>query len=94
MAGNLLLPVLTKAIQEQQEIIEQQQVQIEKQQAEDAAMRARIDDLSQKLDVLVASIATKQTESLGSIQGSTKVAQLTKGGRIDGRGAEVETNGN
>ena len=89
-----LVPVLTRAIQEQQKIIEQQQAQIEQQQAADTAMRVRIDALSQKLDVIVTRIATNKTESLGSIEGSAAVAQLTNGVRTDGSGVEVETNGN
>ncbi len=89
-----LIPVLTTALREQQEIIERQQTQIEQQQAADTTMRARIDDLSQKLHVPVASIAANNMEILGSIQGSPKVAQLTNGGWLDGRGAEVKINGN
>lgn len=89
-----LVPVLAKAIQEQQEIIEDQRLQLKAHEAEDTAMRARVDDLSRKFDLLAASIATTETQSLGSIEGSATVAQLTNGAAVSGRSAEVATIGN
>jgi predicted RNase H-like nuclease (RuvC/YqgF family) len=51
-----VIPILTKALQEQQEMIEAQQTNaqaqqemIERQQAENDALRARLDKLDQRL---------------------------------------------
>ena len=71
-----LVPVLAKAIQEQQEIIERQSEQLEKHEAEDGAMRARMDDLNRKLDLLVASIAESNRSTLGSAEESMEAVQL------------------
>ena len=69
-----LVPVLAKAIQEQQEIIEQQREQLAKHEAEDGAMRARMDNLNRKLDLLAASIE-RDSSTLGSAEDSKEAVR-------------------
>jgi hypothetical protein len=77
MSYNHLAAVLAKAIQEQQEIIEDQRVQLKAHEAEDAAMRVRMDGLTQRLDQLVASMADSKTELHGSVAGLLENSTVT-----------------
>jgi hypothetical protein len=70
-------PTFVSAFQEQQKIIGRQRQQLEKHESENAAMRVRMDELNQKFDLLVTSIAANKTATLGAMVGVTEVAQLT-----------------
>ena len=71
------IAALRSAIQEQQQTIEQQRETLAQQAATDTAMRVRMDDLSRKLELLVASMADSKTELHGSVEGSLETSIVT-----------------
>lgn len=57
MAYASFVPLLVKAVQEQQVDLEEQKLEIEKLETENAALKSQLDDLSRELGKIAAALA-------------------------------------